>query len=120
MLFYGLPSACVLAFELLRQEQTPGPHAIVLPRSEIIRNLTVFVSCLSWIAVPSPSHGNYAACKDVEKKLSRILDRILDPLPPVAPQEDLSFVETAASGLEPYIDWNQFNTYDFNSEYFSF
>ena len=119
MLYYGLPSACVLAFEVLRQGQKPGPHPVVLPRSEIIRNLSVFVSCLAWVASPSPSHGNYTACKDVEKKLSSILDRILDPLPLVAPHEDLSFVENVVSGLEPYLDWNQFNTLDFNSEYFS-
>jgi hypothetical protein len=119
MLYYGLPSACVLAFEVLQQGQKPGPHLVVLPRSEIIRNLSVFVSCLAWIAKPSPSHGNYTTCKEVEKKLSRILDQILDPLPLVAPHEDLSFVENLASGLEPYLDWNQFDTHEFNSEYFS-
>jgi hypothetical protein len=119
MLYYGLPSACVLAFEVLRQNQKPGPHIVVLPRSEIIRNLSVFVSCLAWVASPSPSHGNYAACKEVEKKLSRILDQILEPVPTVTPHEDLSFVENVASGLEPYLDWNQFNSYDFNSDYFS-
>lgn len=119
MLYYGLPSACVLAFEILRQNQKPGPHPVVLPRSEIIRNLSVFVSCLAWVASPSPSHGNYAACKEVEKKLSRILDQILEPFPTVTPHEDLSFVENVASGLEPYLDWNQFNSYDFNSDYFS-
>ncbi|KUL87943.1 hypothetical protein ZTR_03986 [Talaromyces verruculosus] len=119
MLYYGLPSACVLAFEILRQNQKPGPHPVVLPRSEVIRNLSVFVSCLAWVASPSPSHGNYAACKEVEKKLSRILDQILEPFPTVTPHEDLSFVENVASGLEPYLDWNQFNSYDFNSDYFS-
>lgn len=119
ILYYGLPSACVLAFEILRQNQTPGPHPLVLPRSEIIRNLSVFVSCLGWVASPSPNHGNNAICKEVEKKLSRILDEILDPVPVVAPHEDLNFVQNVASGLEPYFDWNQFISYDFNPEYFS-
>lgn len=120
MLYCGLPSACVLAFEILRQNQIPGPHLVVLPRSEIIRNLSVFVSCLAWwVSSPSSIFSNYAACKEVEKKLSRILDQILEPAPTATPHEDFSFVENVASGLEPYMDWNQFNSYDFNSDYFS-
>ncbi|KAH8699248.1 putative C6 transcription factor [Talaromyces proteolyticus] len=126
VLYYGLPSACVLAFEVLRQTQNPEAHrlpSVHLPRSEIIRNLSVFVSCLAWVASPSPSHGNYAVCKEVEQKLSHILDQILDPPRRIsAPVEDLSFVQNFASGLEGYLDWNQFNNnaYDFNSDYFAF
>jgi hypothetical protein len=125
VLYYGLPSACVLAFEILRQTHNPRPlhpSDVQLPRSEIIRNLSVFVSCLAWAASPSPSHGNYAVCREVEKKLAHILDQILDPPPRVtAPPEDLSFVQNFASGLEGYLDWNQFNNgYDFNSDYFAF
>ncbi|KAL4778198.1 hypothetical protein BJX76DRAFT_153113 [Aspergillus varians] len=76
-LYYGLPSASILALELLRQTQEAGPHPAMPPRAEIIRNLSVFVSCLSWVA--TPGQGNYQTCKAVEKKLSDILDQILDP-----------------------------------------
>jgi hypothetical protein len=51
----------------------------MLPRAEVIRNLSIFVSCLSWVA--RPGQGNYRTCKAVEKKLSDILDQILDPQP---------------------------------------
>jgi hypothetical protein len=80
------------------------------------------VSCLSWVA--SPGEGNYAMCKEVEKKLSHILDQILDP--PLAATEDVSFVQNVdfvqnvASGLEGYLDWNSFNNWDFNSDAFAF
>ncbi|KAL4810352.1 hypothetical protein BDV18DRAFT_130818 [Aspergillus unguis] len=78
-LYYGLPAASILAFELLRQTQEPGPHPPMPPRAEIIRNLSVFVSCLSWVA--APGQGNYRTCRAVERKLSDILDQILDPQP---------------------------------------
>ncbi|KAL4864656.1 hypothetical protein BDV12DRAFT_188750 [Aspergillus spectabilis] len=86
VLYYGLPAASILAFELLRQTQEPPPHPSLPPRSELIRNLSVFVSCLSWVA--SPGQGNYRTCKAVEKKLSDILDQILDPRPQVELQRE--------------------------------
>ncbi|KAL1979167.1 hypothetical protein VTN96DRAFT_6605 [Rasamsonia emersonii] len=114
VLYYGLPSACVLAFEVLRQTQQAGPHPVVLPRAEVIRNLSVFVSCLSWVA--RPGQGNYGMCKEVEKKLSHILDRILDP--PIAASEDINFVNDMASGLDNFLDWNNYNNWEFNSDVF--
>ncbi|KAL2816992.1 hypothetical protein BDW59DRAFT_135058 [Aspergillus cavernicola] len=77
VLYYGLPTASILAFELLRQTQEPGPHPPLPPRAELIRNLSVFVSSLSWVA--RPGQGNYRTCRAVEKKLSDVLDQILDP-----------------------------------------
>ncbi|KKK14563.1 hypothetical protein AOCH_001975 [Aspergillus ochraceoroseus] len=54
VLYYGLPSASILTLELLRHAQEIGPHPVILPRTELIRNLS---------------------------KLSDILDQILDPQP---------------------------------------
>ncbi|PLB53164.1 putative C6 transcription factor [Aspergillus steynii IBT 23096] len=110
VLYYGLPSASVLTLELLHQTQDGGPSTIVLPRAELIRNLSVFVSCLSWIS--RPSHGNYQTCKEVEKKLSHILDQILDPQPI---QQDI--FNDATSGLYNFLDWYNPGNWDFNSEY---
>ena len=44
VLTYGVPSASVLLLELLRQSHEPAPHAVPLPRAELIRNLSVFIS----------------------------------------------------------------------------
>ncbi|EAW09788.1 putative C6 transcription factor [Aspergillus clavatus NRRL 1] len=110
VLYYGLPSASVLTLELLRQSQEVGPHSIVLPRAELIRNLSVFVSCLSWVA--RPGQGNYQTCKEVEKKLSHILDQILDPQPVQA-----EVFNDVTSGLFNYMDGYNPNTWDFNFEY---
>ncbi|KAF4156224.1 hypothetical protein CNMCM6936_008987 [Aspergillus lentulus] len=110
ILYYGLPSASVLTLELLRQSREVGPHAIVLPRAELIRNLSVFLSCLSWVA--RPGHGNYQTCKEVEKKLSHILDQILDPQPVQA-----EVFNDATSGLYNVLDWYNPDTWDFNFEY---
>lgn len=112
-LYYGLPSASVLILELLHQNQGIGTYTTALPRAEIIRNLSVFISCLSWVA--RPGHGNYHTCKEAERKLSHILDQVLDP----QPIEDLAFHD-ATSGLYSLLDWyhpSNPNNWDFNSEY---
>jgi len=48
-----------------------------LPRSELIQNLSVFISYLDWVAMPG--HRNHDPCKEGVKKLKGILDQILDP-----------------------------------------
>lgn len=96
--------------ELLRQSHEPGPHAVPLPRAELIRNLSVFVSFLSWVA--GPGHGNHYTCKQAEQKLSRILDQLLDPQP--AQQH---VVDDCTSGLDDFLSWSNYNTiWDFNPE----
>ncbi|PYH92072.1 hypothetical protein BO71DRAFT_432238 [Aspergillus ellipticus CBS 707.79] len=110
LLCYGLPSASVLTLELLYQNQGLGTYSTVLPRAEIIRNLSVFVSCLSWVA--RPGHGNYHTCKAAERKLSHILDQILDPQPM---EGDL--FNDATSGLSSFLDWSNFNSWDLPSEW---
>lgn len=109
VLTYGLPSASVLLLELLRQSHRPGPHPVVLPRAELIRNLSVFVSFLSWVS--RPGHGNYHTCKEAEKKLSYILDRLLDPQPVQA-----GVVDDVTSGLDNFLDWSDYTIWDFTSD----
>lgn len=110
-LTYGLPCASVLLLELLHQSHGPGPHNVKLPRSELIRNLSVFISLLSWVS--RPGHGNYHTCKEAEKKLSQILDQLLDPQPVHA-----EMVDDVTSGLSSFLDWSNYNAWDFNTEYF--
>lgn len=82
MLSYGVASASVLALQLLHENQ--GSTAYVLPgRTELIRKLTVFTSSLSWIT--RPDHGDYALCIEAEKRLTAVLDEILDPTPRLNP-----------------------------------
>ncbi|KAJ5668761.1 hypothetical protein N7462_009831 [Penicillium macrosclerotiorum] len=110
-LTYGIPSSSVLLLELLRQSHEPGPHNVHLPRAELIRSLSVFISILSWIA--RPGHGNYHTCKEAEKNLSRILDQVLDPQPVHA-----EMVQDVTSGLSSFLNWSTYNNWDFSSEYF--
>ncbi|KAL4800400.1 hypothetical protein BDV19DRAFT_398029 [Aspergillus venezuelensis] len=116
-LYYGLPAASILAFELLRQNQEAGPHPILPPRPELIRNLSVFVSCLSWVA--APGQGNYRTCKVVEKKLSDILDQILDPQPgPVvtsfsSADGDGSGI-ASGNGLYDLLNWYSHDSFEFD------
>lgn len=111
-IFYGLPSASLLAIELLRQQQHRSV-SINLPRSEIIRNISVFISSLDWVA--REDDGNYPLCQGARQMLEKILDAILDARPEeaapptqTAPTDPIMWVEELfndgwmASG--PFVD----------------
>ncbi|KAK0253201.1 hypothetical protein LTS09_011618 [Friedmanniomyces endolithicus] len=73
---HGLPTAGVLAIELLKQEQSRQYTPHLLPRSETIQDLSVFVSALATVA---PGEGNYYICDQGRRALKRVLDQILSP-----------------------------------------
>ena len=73
---YGLPSAGVLAVELLKQEQTRHYTPDLLPRSETIQDLSVFVSSLASVG---PGEGNFSICNQGRRALRKVLDQILSP-----------------------------------------
>uniref|UniRef100_A0A093XJ68 Pyrimidine pathway regulatory protein 1 n=1 Tax=Talaromyces marneffei PM1 TaxID=1077442 RepID=A0A093XJ68_TALMA len=79
--FYGLPSAGVLAIELLRQSQSTH-HDPMFPRSEIIQNLSRFAGDLEYAIAREA--GNYEICQQARKLIRSILDRVLS-----APQVSL-------------------------------
>ncbi|KAK8040854.1 hypothetical protein PG994_013861 [Apiospora phragmitis] len=77
---HGLRCAAVLAVELLRQEQLPVyPREPLLPRSQTIQDLSVFVSRLDLILKVEVLHGVFSMCEQGRKVLTRILDKILSP-----------------------------------------
>jgi hypothetical protein len=79
-IFYGLPPSALLAIELLRQQQaSTGQPQVRLPRAEIIRNISVFISSLEWVA--KPDDGNYDLCQGARQMLDGILNAILDSHP---------------------------------------
>ncbi|KAF2224027.1 hypothetical protein BDZ85DRAFT_96216 [Elsinoe ampelina] len=77
--FHGIPSAGILAVEMLKQENTRQYTPEILPRSETIQDLSVFISALS--AVEPNIGGNYAICHKARKLLKKVLDKILSPGP---------------------------------------
>ncbi|KAK8855402.1 hypothetical protein PGQ11_011314 [Apiospora arundinis] len=77
---HGLRCAAVLAVELLRQEQLPVyPKEPLLPRSQTIQDLSVFVSRLDLILKVELLQGLFSVCEQGRKVLTRILDKILSP-----------------------------------------
>ncbi|CAI6301925.1 unnamed protein product [Periconia digitata] len=76
----GVPSAAVIALELLHQEQnyraTRAP-ASMLPRSQTIQDLSVFVACLE--TIPQNSCA-YISCERGLRFLKKILDTVLNPI----------------------------------------
>ncbi|KAG0649512.1 hypothetical protein D0Z07_4338 [Hyphodiscus hymeniophilus] len=87
LMCWGVPSSGVLCVELLKQMKQPAgtPYFPVLPRSEIVQNLSLLIGFLDWIR---PAAGNYQLCGRMRQIIKRILDQILNPSPPV-PQETL-------------------------------
>ncbi|KAK3717656.1 hypothetical protein LTR37_005723 [Vermiconidia calcicola] len=72
----GLPAAGVLAIELLKQEQSRIYTPDILPRSETIQDLSVFISSLATVG---PGEGNFFICNQGRRALKRVLDQILSP-----------------------------------------
>lgn len=64
--------------ELLTQERTRQWTPDLLPRSETIQDLSVFISALSAVG---PGEGNFFICDQGRRALSRVLDQILSPNP---------------------------------------
>ncbi|KAF1953467.1 hypothetical protein CC80DRAFT_149754 [Byssothecium circinans] len=76
----GIPSAAVIAVELLHQEQNNSslfdPESR-LPRSQTIQDLSVFVAHLGNV---QPTSGGYISSERGHRFLKKILDTILDPV----------------------------------------
>lgn len=65
---------------MLKQEQTKQYTPDVLPRSETVQDLSVFISAL---AAVGPGEGNFSICDQGRRALKRVLDQILSPnVPP--------------------------------------
>lgn len=75
-LFYGIPSAGVLAYEL--RDCTLAGRALPtsIPRSKIVRNLNSIVSWFEKTA--TPSSRECGICAEVTKVISRLLDDTLN------------------------------------------
>lgn len=85
---HGIPTAAVLAVELLHQEQNQSSASTIaypLHRSETVQRLSVFVSCLGTV---HPKSNGFESCNRGRKFLRRILDMILGP-GPAAPRHRL-------------------------------
>ncbi|KAF2197230.1 hypothetical protein GQ43DRAFT_444426 [Delitschia confertaspora ATCC 74209] len=98
---YGIPSAAVIAVELLKQEKDGRcefdereDERGVLPRSDTIQELAVFNACLGTIR---PDSGGFGNCDRGRKFVKRILDTILNPPPRTQPRENLTANSSATN-----------------------
>ncbi|MCJ1384382.1 hypothetical protein MMC17_007498 [Xylographa soralifera] len=100
IVYFGIPTAGVLAMELLKQSKYPNLYPLTLPRSEVIQNLSIFIGCLGSIR---PTQGNYTLCVRMRKVIRRILDQVLEPVSAFNAQLTPSSME-AESHFVPDID----------------
>jgi hypothetical protein len=134
-IFYGLPSAALLAIELLRQQQQNLLASPEIPRPETIKNICVFISSLEWVVslrrrtLPNqeltikqvkPDDGNSDLCHRAKVMLEKILDSILDshpktsiPVDQQAPPDPVSWIDDIFSGgwmaSGPFVDGTSFD-----------
>jgi hypothetical protein len=80
ILCYCLPSAGVLALELRRCTLANIPLPSTVSRADIIRNLSVLISCVEWAIVPDD--GNHRLCSELNKMIALVLDEVLNYQPP--------------------------------------
>lgn len=66
----------MLARFLKRVTRLDRPFPESLSRSELVRNLSEFVSCLEWVA--ASGEGNHIACDQAAKFLVALLDEVLN------------------------------------------
>lgn len=119
---YGLPTAGVLALELLKQTRHPRKSISSIPRSEMIQNLSVFVAQLPQV-VP-PGEGNYVLLSQACKMLQAILDVVLAPPRPNPVEENTSQpvdqMQTLDQISDDFInDWSWFDQLDFNLDFWN-
>ncbi|PYH98155.1 hypothetical protein BO71DRAFT_462728 [Aspergillus ellipticus CBS 707.79] len=107
LLPFGLPCAEVLLTEVLRQTSTPAARVPRTPRAETVRDLTIFVSCLSWAT--SRGSGHFEFGQTVQANLTRRLDQLLDQSGNdhggAAVGDDSELLELGL-GLDSFIDWD--------------
>lgn len=75
MVFYGLPSAGLLSFELLRRKQSGASPVREISWSQAIQDLSVFIAGLKYVHVAGD--GNYQLTQKAYKTLQQILERLL-------------------------------------------
>jgi hypothetical protein len=108
----GVSSAGVLAVELLKQEQSRQITQDILPRSDAIQDISVFISHLADVRA---GDANHHICKQGRKALKGALDKILSPSAPPAFNadgtaeadkafEDTSFFMPTANDAE-FLQW---------------
>lgn len=113
ILMYCLPSAGVLALELRRCTREGVPMPGNISRSDVIRNLSVLISCLESVVLPGD--GNHRLCTELNKMLALVLDEVLNHQPasnagtPSATNRMTTGGETVNGGSGAAIDEEFFN-----------
>jgi hypothetical protein len=111
ILYCGLPGASILAVELLKQTSqqsntTTFEQDEELPRAEVIRSLSVFISLLDMTVYRGDVHQK--SCAWARQVLSCILDEIIEPQPRTHyPAVDLN--QQPAAIPIPMDDWQRGN-----------
>ncbi|KAI9929946.1 hypothetical protein MW887_011756 [Aspergillus wentii] len=109
LLPFGLPTAQVLIAELFHQPSTFPIPAKQLPRSETIRELTLFVSCLGWATTPGTGHFEFG--QTVQAKLTKLVDQLIEQSSSTPMEGDAGLQRNdvfldSTFNLNSFVDWD--------------
>lgn len=121
-MYHGVPASGVICVELLKQI-TDGNYRLIIPRSESIQDLILFVGFLDWVKPLAP---NYALCRRILEIIRRVLEQILEypkpsndkvPTPALAPQVPLDFrFDSDLRDFDDYATFDLLDTFDWSNE----
>ncbi|KAG9241596.1 hypothetical protein BJ878DRAFT_519886 [Calycina marina] len=106
---YGIPASGVICVELLKQSKYPHSSILLLPRSEVIQNLSMLVGFLDWVR---PTAANRQLCGRMSAVIKRILDKVLEP-PTIANRTDTEGSADVLGQLMEY-DFGQIDAGNFD------
>ncbi|OOQ88229.1 hypothetical protein PEBR_14383 [Penicillium brasilianum] len=113
VMFYGMPAAAILAIELLIRPYCLTAMANsgeVQRRSEIIQEISVFISCLNSIPM---TEGKANSCRRVASTLRKILDQVLE-----SPSETITNTSNSTASTTPATEANSAVSLDFDWQVF--
>ena len=105
---YGIPASGVICVEQLKQTKQPRGTHLMLPRSEVIQNLSMLVGFLEWVR---PTAANKELCGKMSAVIKRILDKVLEP--PLINNDGMQASPDVLAPLAEY-DFGQMDTGDFD------
>lgn len=96
-MYHGVPASGVICVELLKQI-TDRHYMLVIPRSESLQDLIMFVGFLDWVKPLAP---NYGLCRRILVIIRRVLEQVLE-----SPKPTVNEVQTPALTAQISMDFN--------------
>lgn len=121
-MYHAVPASGIICVELLKQTKDPS-YRLVVPRSDSIQDLIMFVGFLDWVGPAAP---NYNLCRRIREIIGRVLEQVLESpralaekitAPTATPQPALDFsFDSDFREFDDYATLDLLDTFDWFNE----